>query len=232
MSQINLDIPEVSIREVRLGSITGFQGSAGELVKNSRCGLRDKNRSFSQCLGCSVSQAACMVILVQDAAVISHGPVGCSSCYHEYAFTYRVNSPLREVEQPGLRRIFSTNLQETDTVYGGEAKLAAGIREVYERTHPHAVFVLKATLQDIGDGLEAPVRVLGKAGSIIGSIGAVDLVEHEERVKVVHVLPPQDPHQMYARAVRRPPSRDDSRYGTPLRNSNPSLLLPYDTIKT
>jgi nitrogenase molybdenum-iron protein alpha chain len=62
MSHINLQIPDVSIREIRLNSITGFQGSAEELVKYSRCGLKDKNRSFSQCLGCSTSQAACMVI--------------------------------------------------------------------------------------------------------------------------------------------------------------------------
>lgn len=156
MEKLNLKIPEVSIREIRLGSITGFQGSADELVKCSRCGLKDKSRSFSQCLGCSVSQAACMVILIQDAAVISHGPVGCSSCFHEYAFTYRVNSPLRNVENPTQRRIFSTNLQETDTVYGGAQKLADGIREVYDRTHSNAVFVLTTCAAGIiGDDVES-----------------------------------------------------------------------------
>ncbi len=153
---INLNIPEVSIREIRLGSITGFQGSAQELVNCSRCGLKDKNRSFSQCLGCSTTQAACMVILVQDAAVISHGPVGCSSCFHEFAFTYRVNSPLRDVAAPTQRKIFSTNLQETDTIYGGGEKLMAGIREVYERTHPNAIFVLTTCAAGIiGDDVES-----------------------------------------------------------------------------
>lgn len=156
MSTLNLQIPEVAIREVRLGSITGFQGSAAELVNRSRCGLKDKNRTFSQCLGCSTSQAACMVILIQDAAVISHGPVGCSSCFHEFAFTYRVNSPLRAVEHPTQRKIFSTNLQETDTVYGGAVKLAAGIREVYERTHPNVIFVLTTCAAGIiGDDVES-----------------------------------------------------------------------------
>lgn len=156
MSQINLQIPEVSIREARLGSITGFQGCAEELVKGSRCGLKDKNRSFSQCLGCSISQAACKVILVQDAVVISHGPVGCSSCFHEFAFTYRVNSPLRGVENPTQRKIFSTNLQETDTVYGGGQKLAAGIREAYERSGSNAIFVLTTCAAGIiGDDVES-----------------------------------------------------------------------------
>jgi nitrogenase molybdenum-iron protein alpha chain len=156
MNNINLKIPEVSIREIRLGSITGFQGGAEELVKCSRSGLRDKDRSFSQCLGCSTSNAACMVILIQDAAVISHGPVGCSSCFHEFAFTYRVNYPLRGIEKPTPRKIFSTNLQETDTVYGGSAKLEAGIREVYQRTHPSVIFVLTTCAAGIiGDDVES-----------------------------------------------------------------------------
>ncbi len=156
MNRINLRIPDVPIREIRLNSITGFQGCAAELVSGSRCGLQDKNRSFAQCLGCSTSQAACMVILVQDAAVISHGPVGCSSCFHEYAFTYRINSPLRGVGQPTRRRIFSTNLQETDTVYGGSQKLAASIREVYERTRSNVIFVLTTcAVGIIGDDVES-----------------------------------------------------------------------------
>lgn len=156
MGNIDLSIPEVAIREIRLGSITGFQGNAQELVSCSRCGLKDKERSFSQCLGCSTSQAACMVVLVQDAAVISHGPVGCSSCLHEFAFTYRVNSPLRGIENPTQRKIFSTNLQENDTVFGGAAKLENGIREVYERTHPNAIFVLTTCAAGIiGDDVES-----------------------------------------------------------------------------
>ncbi|MDR0840991.1 MAG: nitrogenase [Christensenellaceae bacterium] len=156
MSQINLHIPEVSIREIRIGSITGFQGGAQELVSGSRCGLKDKTRSFSQCLGCATSKAACMTILVQDAAVISHGPVGCASCLHEFAFTYRVNSPLRGVDHPTPRKIFSTNLVETDTVYGGGQKLAASIREVYERTSPSVIFVLTTCAAGIiGDDVES-----------------------------------------------------------------------------
>jgi nitrogenase molybdenum-iron protein alpha chain len=154
--KINLNIPEVQIREVRLGSITGFQGTAQELVSAARCGLRDKNRSFSQCLGCSTGNAACMVTLIRDAAVISHGPVGCSSCLHEFAFTYRVNAPLRELEHPTQRKIYSTNLDEGDTVYGGGRKLAEAIREVYSRAKPNAVFVLTTcAVGIIGDDVES-----------------------------------------------------------------------------
>jgi nitrogenase molybdenum-iron protein alpha chain len=96
-----------------------------------------------------------MTVLIQDAAVISHGPVGCSSCLHEFAFTYRVNACLRDVPNPTQRRIFSTNLTERDTVYGGAAKLAAAVREVKERVNPNAIFVLTTCAAGIiGDDTE------------------------------------------------------------------------------
>jgi nitrogenase molybdenum-iron protein alpha chain len=156
MPKINLSLPAVQIREIRINSITGYQGDAEELVQAGACGLKDRERSFSQCLGCSTSKAACMTILIQDGAVISHGPVGCSSCLHDFAFTYRVNSPLRGIERPTPRRIFSTNLKEKDTVYGGNIKLANTIREVYERTHANAIFVLTTCAAGIiGDDVES-----------------------------------------------------------------------------
>ena len=161
MSKVNLEIPEVAIREVRLGSITGFQGSAKELVDCARCGqLKDQNRSFSQCLGCSTSNAACTTILIQDAAVISHGPVGCSSCLHEFAFTYRVNSELREVKNPTQRKIYSTNLEEKDTIYGGLKKLETVIRDVYKRANPKAIFIITTCAAGIiGDDVESAANV-------------------------------------------------------------------------
>lgn len=156
MGSINLKASEVVVREVRLGSITGFSGSASELVGCARCGqLQDKARSFSQTLGCSTANAACTVILIQDAAVISHGPVGCAGCLHEFAFTYRVNGYHRNLEKPTQRRIFSTDLQERDTIYGGNQKLADGIREVYDRTKPNAIFIITTCASGIiGDDVE------------------------------------------------------------------------------
>ncbi|MDR0992207.1 MAG: nitrogenase, partial [Ruminococcus sp.] len=156
MSKVNLSLPSVQIREIRLQSITGFSGSAEELVSCCEKGVKDGNRSFSQTLGCSTTQAACTAILIRDAAVISHGPVGCSSCFHEFAFTYRVNAPLRGADPFEPRRIYSTDLKETDTVYGGAKKLEAAIREAYNRSHPGAIFVLTTCAAGIiGDDVES-----------------------------------------------------------------------------
>ena len=157
MNKVNLKTPEVAVREIRLGTVTGFHGNASELVEASHCGnLKDKKRSFSQCLGCSTSNAACMTILIQDAAVISHGPVGCSTCLHEFAFTYRVNSELRNVKNPTQRKIYSTNLTEKDTIYGGAKKLEETIIEAYNRTKPSVIFVLTTCAAGIiGDDVES-----------------------------------------------------------------------------
>jgi nitrogenase molybdenum-iron protein alpha chain len=156
MSTVNLRAPEVQVREIRLGSITGFEGTAAGLVGCARRGtLADSSRSFSQCLGCSTSNAACTLVLIQDAAVISHGPVGCSACFHGYEFVYRVNGVNRGLEKTTQRKIFSTNLEEKDMVYGGNQKLAESIREVYARTKARVIFVITTCSSGIiGDDVE------------------------------------------------------------------------------
>ncbi|MDR2108842.1 MAG: hypothetical protein LBP28_05225 [Coriobacteriales bacterium] len=156
MPEVNLKVPAVAVREIRLSTITGYAGTAENLVHRSRCGgLGEQERGFSQCLGCSTSNAACMVTLVQDGAVISHGPVGCSTCLHEFAFTYRVNAPLRGIDSPTPRHVYSTNLTEEETVFGGNEKLAATIREVFERDAPNVIFIITTCASGIiGDDVE------------------------------------------------------------------------------
>ncbi|WP_062326689.1 nitrogenase component 1 [Treponema endosymbiont of Eucomonympha sp.] len=156
MTEVNLKASSVPVRETRLGSITGYAGTARELVGAARQGcLQEKRRSFSQCLGCSTSNAACTVVLIRDAAVISHGPVGCAGCLHEFAFTYRVNGAHRGVFEPTERRIFSTDMKERDTVYGGSQKLAGAIREVHRRVKPNAIFIITTCASGIiGDDVQ------------------------------------------------------------------------------
>ena len=168
MSTINLKAAEVPVREHRLGSITGFKGSASELVQCARCGeLTDSWRSFSQCMGCSTSNATCAVALIQDSAVISHGPVGCAGCLHEFAFTYRVNGVHRGLEKPTQRRIFSSNMDENDTIYGGGEKLARAIRDVHERVKTNVIFIVTTCasgiigddVQGVADEAEAEIGI-------------------------------------------------------------------------
>lgn len=47
--RINLTSSEVIIRERRLGSITGYEGTVSDLCERSRAGtLKERGRSFSQ----------------------------------------------------------------------------------------------------------------------------------------------------------------------------------------
>jgi len=161
MSEINLHEPEVLIREIRLGSITGFEGTAGELVSCSRAGnLTESTRSFSQCMGCSSGNAFCQLSMITDAVVINHAPVGCAGDAFTFNFVYRVGQMERNLE-PSIGRYFSTNLEERDTVFGAVEKLAKTVREVNERLHPNAIFITTSCASGIiGDDVEGTANEL------------------------------------------------------------------------
>ncbi len=155
MSNVNLQAPEVPIRELRLGSITGFAGTAQELV--TAChggGLRDQPRSFSQCMGCSSGNAICQLAMIRDAAVVNHAPVGCAGDFFDFNFVYRVGQTERDL--PNVNgRYFNTNIQEKDTIFGATQKLADTIREAHRRAKPNAIFVTTSCASGIiGDDVE------------------------------------------------------------------------------
>jgi nitrogenase molybdenum-iron protein alpha chain len=106
-------------------------------------------------MSCATSKAICTVALIQDVAVISHGPLGCGARFHEYAFTYQVNGKKRGVPEPKQIRVFSSDMREEDTIYGGAEKLRDAIQEVYERVRPRAIFIVTTCASGIiGDDVE------------------------------------------------------------------------------
>ncbi len=155
MGSINIKEPEVVIREARLGSITGFEGTAGQLVKCAHSGnLKDSARSFSQCMGCSSGNAFCQLSMIKDAAIINHAPVGCGGDFFTFNFVYRVGQMERKLPSV-IGRYFNTNIEEKDTVFGGTQKLKAVIQEVYDRVKPNAIFITTSCASGIiGDDVE------------------------------------------------------------------------------
>lgn len=155
MSRFNFTQPEVQIRENRLGSITGFKGTARELVKCSREGkLTECKRKFSQCMGCSSSLAFCQLSMIRDAAVINHAPVGCAGDFPRFNFVYRAGQMERNLPITS-GHYFSTNIEERDTIFGATKKLEDTIREVYKRVHPNAIFITTSCASGIiGDDVE------------------------------------------------------------------------------
>ncbi len=107
----------------------------------------------------SVSQRACVfcgsrVVLypVADALHLIHGPIGCAS------YTWDIRGALSS--GPELHRMsFSTDLSETDVIYGGEKKLEQALMELIKDYHPAAAFVYSTCIVGIiGDDVEAVCR--------------------------------------------------------------------------
>jgi len=109
----------------------------------------------------AVSQRACVycgarVVLnpITDAYHIVHGPIGCSS------YTWDIRGSLTSAADT-YRNSFSTDLRETDIVFGGAKKLAAAIDELMEKTgpKPRLIFVYATCIVGvIGDDIEAVCR--------------------------------------------------------------------------
>ncbi|MBU3154543.1 nitrogenase [Clostridium estertheticum] len=161
MGKINLEDPAVTIREARLGSITGFNGTAGELVKCAHAGkLHDCSRSFSQCLDCTSGKAFCQLSMIKDAAIVNHAPIGCAGDFFGYNFVYRVGQMQRGLPST-IGRYFNTNLEERDTVFGAVGKLKSTVHKVYDRVHPKAIFITTSCASGIiGDDVEGAANEL------------------------------------------------------------------------
>lgn len=107
----------------------------------------------------AVSQRACVfcgsrvvVYPIADALHLVHGPIGCA------AYTWDIRGALSS--GPELHRLsFSTDLQEMDIIFGGEAKLYQALTELIDRHDPQAAFVYSTCIVGIiGDDLEAVCR--------------------------------------------------------------------------
>ncbi len=103
----------------------------------------------------AVSQRACVfcgsrVVLypIADALHLVHGPIGCA------AYTWDIRGA--QSSGPDLHRLsFSTDLQETDVIFGGEKKLYQALVELIDRHSPNAAFVYSTCIVGlIGDDLE------------------------------------------------------------------------------
>jgi nitrogenase molybdenum-cofactor synthesis protein NifE len=115
----------------------------------------------------SVSQRACVycgarVVLnpITDAYHIVHGPIGCAS------YTWDIRGSLSSGEEI-YRNSFSTDLRETDVIFGGEKKLSGAIDEIVEKYKPKVIFIYSTCIVGvIGDDIDAVCREAEKKYSI------------------------------------------------------------------
>jgi nitrogenase molybdenum-cofactor synthesis protein NifE len=115
----------------------------------------------------SVSQRACVfcgsrVVLypIADALHLVHGPIGCA------AYTWDIRGALSS--GPQLHRLsFSTDLTETDVIYGGETKLYKALTQLIDEHNPKAAFVYSTCIVGlIGDDVTSVCKKVAKEKGI------------------------------------------------------------------
>lgn len=149
------------IREARLGALTGYCGTFGQIAEASQgCRIRDRERAFSQTTACGSGCAHHILSQVFDAAVVNHGPAGCiaDSTYGNVTNLWNLKDRhMRLFNVP----VITSNMTEKDTVFGGAEKLKAAVREAYRRFAPKAIFVATSCASGIiGDDIESIVDEL------------------------------------------------------------------------
>lgn len=155
-------IKPVPTREARLESFVGYGGSCKAMADGIKCQcLKKMDRSFSQATVCQEWYSLFTLLTVQDSAAVVHAPIGCVSAGTCMNIFSRLGQAVRGETQIKSAKWFATNLTESDTIHGGEAKLRETVKEVDRRYHPQAIFVFTSCVSGIiGDPVADIVREL------------------------------------------------------------------------
>jgi nitrogenase molybdenum-cofactor synthesis protein NifE len=124
-------------------------------------------RCDSNSVSGAVSQRACVycgarVVLnpITDAFHIVHGPIGCAS------YTWDIRGSLSSGDDL-YRNSFSTDLRETDVIFGGEKKLTAAIEEIAVKYNPKLIFIYATCIVGvIGDDVKAICKAMSEKYNI------------------------------------------------------------------
>ena len=137
-----------SVLEERKKSIIDRAGCCQGDGKGISCDKSSVSGAVSQ-RACVFSGARVVLNPITDAYHIIHGPIGCSS------YTWDIRGSLTSGVDT-FRTSYSTDLRETDVIFGGEKKLAAAIDELVEKECAKLIFVYATCIVGvIGDDIEA-----------------------------------------------------------------------------
>ena len=186
VKKINLDMSTVENREMRLGTIIGWDGKASQLIEESdyegrsekkqghgcgggkggNCRLCELKSPLNQQTMCANAIVECQIGNTEDCILIQHAPIGCSADNPWFNLAFH-NGLVRRKKKLQNLKIMSTNLSEKDMVFGASDKLKRTIREAKERYNPKAIFVSMACataiigedIDSIAEEMEAEVGV-------------------------------------------------------------------------
>jgi len=93
----------------------------------------------------------------RDIVNITHGPIGCG--YYSWLTRRNQTRPETEMEENFIPYAFSTDMQDSNIVFGGEEKLKQAIREAYELFHPKGIAIFSTCpVGLIGDDVHRVAR--------------------------------------------------------------------------
>ncbi|MDR1810008.1 MAG: nitrogenase component 1 [Prevotella sp.] len=127
------------IREKRLQAISAYYGTPDALLAEYADGqLLQRVRTFSQDTVSDILYALNTISTLKNVSVIVHGAAGCA-----------------------VPRYTVTNLNERDSIMGGDAKLREAIRQVHKIENPQLVFVISTPVVAINnDDIESVAEEL------------------------------------------------------------------------
>ena len=93
----------------------------------------------------------------RDIINITHGPIGCG--FYSWLTRRNQTKPETETDENFITYCFSTDMQDSNIVFGGEEKLKQAIREAYELFNPKAIAIFSTCpVGLIGDDVHRVAR--------------------------------------------------------------------------
>jgi len=135
------------IREVRLNTLSAYLGDASSFLNSIESGgVRQRIRIFSQTTFDDIIYVLKAINSIKDSVVIVHGPVGCSSAQLHF-FSQGESSPW-----------LVTNLNQKDSIMGGDEKLRKAVLKAYKGYKPKVIFIVATPVVAINnDDIQAVV---------------------------------------------------------------------------
>ncbi|MDR0708528.1 MAG: nitrogenase component 1, partial [Spirochaetaceae bacterium] len=145
-----LDAGKALSREKRTGIVSHYHGTLASLLEESEKflsknpaedrgeGIPQRVRTFSQSTPGEIIYALRAVRGIRNSAVVIYGAPGCSAAGLWF-------------NSDGGNPWYSANLNESDTILGGEKKLRTAIRRAYNGNHPEIIFVIGTPINGINN---------------------------------------------------------------------------------
>lgn len=135
------------IRENRLNTLGAYLGDSDSLLNDiEKNDVKQRIRTFSQTTFDDIIYVLQAINSIKDSVVIVHGPVGCSAAQLHF-FSKGESSPW-----------IVTNLNQKDSIMGGDEKLRKAVLTAYSRHKPKVIFIVATPVVAINnDDIQAVV---------------------------------------------------------------------------